>query len=426
VFSQLLRVNELRGADSTGVIYTTKDKDFHILKEASPASWATHNIMNHGLMKDALREGKVLIGHNRSATVGRVTDETSHPFVIDNTFAMVHNGTLYGHKSMKDTEVDSEALAHHLQPLLEADNPLAEGFEEEMGKINGAYAIAAYSQKQHKVYLTRNSQRPLDIIETPDAWYWASEGMMLMWILSRNNEASKDMKMHRVKENCLITFDLNKNTMLEEEYVPKKATPLITPTPVHIGAMGKTPTNSGTNRLSKNEVKRLRRRFLGTRHTFWAVDYIETYYPKTISSGETILTLIGRLEEDVFPIGLDNCHATIDAAALFGDSWSIKGVLDVPYHGVIREVRFERDSGSCVFILDDVRAFTKSNVKDAANKVIEDTRNKWTALPAPSAFYTEHPDNMSEEMWKKATETHRWHNATGTWVLKHEKTPTVH
>ena len=428
VFSQLLRVNELRGSDSTGVIYATKDKDFHILKEASPASWATHSIMSHELMKDALREGKVLIGHNRAATVGRITDDTAHPFVVENSFAMVHNGTLYGHKGLKDTEVDSEALAHHLQPLLEADNPLAEGFEDEMGKINGAYAIAAYSQKQHKVYLTRNSQRPLDIIETPDAWYWASEGMMLMWILSRNNEASKDMKMHRVKENTLITFDLNKNVMVEEEYVPKKATPQVTRTPVSTGATGKTPTKvvETRGRLSKNEVKRLRRRFLNTRHTFWADDYIETFFPKTVTDGETCLTLMGKLESDEFPSGLDSCHAYIDAEALFGKDWRLKDVFDGPYHGVISEVRYEKSNGTCVFILGEAKPFKKSSVVDTANKIIEDSRSKWTALPAPSVFYTEHPDNMSEEMWKKATLTHVWNFKTGTWTLKNEKAPTVH
>jgi len=334
-----------------------------------------------------ISEGKVLIGHNRAATVGKVTDESAHPFVVDNTFAMVHNGTLYGHKSLKDTDVDSEALAHHLQPFLEADQINEKEFEEELGKINGAYAIAAYSQKQHKVHLMRNAQRPLVLVETTDAFYWASEGLMLMWILSRNNEASKDIKQTiHLKSDFLYTIDLTSMALTEEEYVPKKATPVrATPVPTQNGAMktGVKAVTPSEKPISKQEVKRLRRKFVGTRHTFWPDDYIETNFPKTIADGETLLTLYGTLDSDAFPSGMDFCTADIDVEYFFGKDWTIAKALEGFYHGVIREVKFDRTDSRVTFVLGDVKPLAKSsNVTNAANKLIEDTRSKWTAAPA--------------------------------------------
>lgn len=388
IFQQLLRVNELRGADSTGVIYVETDKSFSILKEATPAAWAHMSIFGHDIMKTVIQRGKALIGHNRAATVGKVSDETAHPFVVDNTFAMVHNGTLYGHKTLKDTAVDSEALAHHLQPFLEADEINDKEFEAELGKVSGAYAISAYSQKQHKVFLMRNSQRPLTLVETSDAFYWASEGMMLLWILSRNSVNHNDIKRQVIlKEDVLYTIDLDKGTMMEEEYVPKKAMAVTKTTPVVIGTppTKTTPTDGG---VTKAEVKRLRRRFLGTRHTFYADDYIETNFPKTIADGETLLTVMGRLDGTCFPVDMDNCLATLDAQELFGNDWKIGEVLEQYYHGLITEVRFDKDSRTAHFVLSDVKPIRKSTAsKDVAAKasnVIQVTQGKWNAQTPPT------------------------------------------
>jgi len=222
VLWQLLKVGEVRGEDSTGLIYVENDGGFGILKEASSASWATYEMFKHKMLSQSLRFGKAYIGHNRKATVGKVKDDTAHPFVVDNTFAMVHNGTLFGHDKLKKTEVDSEALAHHLKPILTGELS-DDDLNTEMGKIDGAYAVAAYSQETNKVYLVRNAQRPLNLVETPDGFAWASEGLMLAWVLDRNGYDLSKCKGRTVKEHTIITIDLETNKLTEREYSPKKA-----------------------------------------------------------------------------------------------------------------------------------------------------------------------------------------------------------
>ena len=83
--------------------------------------------------KRVISKGKALIGHNRKATVGSVNNATAHPFVVGDSFAMVHNGTLRNHKALADTVVDSEALAIHLSKVLVEDFDKLK-FEEEIGK----------------------------------------------------------------------------------------------------------------------------------------------------------------------------------------------------------------------------------------------------------------------------------------------------
>ncbi|MFZ2190124.1 MAG: hypothetical protein WAV48_05050 [Candidatus Magasanikiibacteriota bacterium] len=316
-FYQLLFVNTLRGDDSTGIVAVETDTTFHIMKEAVEAAWFVPQLQYGTLGKSLWTSGKALIGHNRKATVGKTKDDTAHPFVVDEHFAMVHNGTLYQHEKLAKTEVDSEALAIVLAKAFE-EADYKESLEALLPKVNGAYAVAMYDQRHHKVRLLRNKERPLAIVETPDAWFYASEGLMLHWILSRNGYTAKDMgSLRAVPEDTVFEFDLATNTLIEEKITVKKYTPHTTSTAVCGAGTGtkssiykKSPVSEG---MSKNEYKRLRRQLLGTHIEWWADDYVEAHFPKTYEDGETVFNLMGDCEN----IQEDHViHALIDVANL--------------------------------------------------------------------------------------------------------------
>lgn len=297
---QLLYANALRGDDSTGLICVEKDSTFHVAKQASEAAFFAPQYLASDVYKKMWSRGKAYIGHNRKKTVGKVADETAHPFVVDDQFAMVHNGTLYNHRTLANTEVDSEALTQVLAKAFEKDEYIPD-LEETLGRVNGAYAVAMYDQRHHAVRLLRNKERPLAIVETPLAWFFASEGAMLFWILSRNGHTIKDLSIQAVPDHTLLTFDLDKNELSMEVVVPKKPLPL----PIK----GTTGAGQGTNTkaikpvrkapegMTKSSFKRFRRRLLGKRVEWWADDYVEANFPKTERDGETLFSLMGECDE---------------------------------------------------------------------------------------------------------------------------------
>jgi len=324
-----------------------------------------------------MREGKAILGHNRKATVGRITDDTAHPFVVNETFAMVHNGTLRGHKVMKDTEVDSDALAHHLEPLLTGEFD-KEKFEEEMGKINGAFAVGIYSQPNNRVYLMRNNERPLAVVETDDAWYWASEGLMLLWVLSRNGYDMGKHKIHSLAAHSLVTIDLDTNEYTETEFEPKKPQPRTITR--HLGT-GQTSMGGTGNKpepfrpeniLSKNKYKLLRKRWLGTRHSFYVDDFVETNFPKTIATGATEVNLLGEVDGEMFNSYDIYVIAVVDIVEVLGKGATEKDITERLYHGIIEDMSYNKATGEITLHMGKVKAFDKSVVTNLV-------QGKWNA-----------------------------------------------
>jgi predicted glutamine amidotransferase len=291
-FYEMLYTDALRGWDSTGVVAVENTTTFHIAKEACEATFFNDQFRISSAGKDFWARGKAIIGHNRKKTMGTISDVAAHPFVIDNHFAMVHNGTLYNHKQLANTEVDSEALAIVLE---KAFGEGKEALEEILGKVNGAYAVAAYDQRDNKIQLLRNKDRPLCLLETEDGWFWASEGMMAIWILVRNGYDLTKIKSSMCEENMLYSFDLDKNTLNMEQLTPKKYTaPIIqTHTPMVVGA--KTTT---LGLISGKAFKRMKAYWTNKTVEFLVDDYIEEEFPLEFVKGQTDnLLLMGTCDK---------------------------------------------------------------------------------------------------------------------------------
>lgn len=206
MFYQMLYADALRGVDATGVITVSNNGDFGTMKEASNANSFLDGYVDSDLDKDLFKNGFAVVGHNRSSTVGADVDENAHPFVEDGTFALVHNGTLYNHKALADTAVDSHALAITIKNAFDAED-YKTALEDALKKVYGAYACIWFDQKREQIGIVRNKDRPLFIAETAKNILISSESGLANWISGRNGE--KVTKIASVPEDTLITFALD-------------------------------------------------------------------------------------------------------------------------------------------------------------------------------------------------------------------------
>ena len=216
VFQELLYVNTLRGFDSTGIFNATFLKERKFVKKAIPAP----DFLGLKAVDSLISaNSRVMVGHNRAATRGKINSCNAHPFEFENIMG-VHNGTLTERwllDDYRDFDVDSENLFYHLQ---------RNGLQSTIDKCDGAYALVWHDLDDNTINLYRNDQRPLWHAYTEDrkAMYWASEGDMLVWILERNRVKYKEVI--ELPEETLLSIDIPKvGDVLQMEVTKVEPTP---------------------------------------------------------------------------------------------------------------------------------------------------------------------------------------------------------
>lgn len=186
-FRDMLVMDTLRGWDSTGVFGVDKHKNVLIMKEATHGADFVRTSDYAEFHREIVRNGMFVVGHNRAATKGSVKDANAHPFWVDDRIVLVQNGTYKGdHRHHKNTEVDTEAVAHVI-----AENP---NTEEALQKINAAYALVWFDADKGTLNIIRNTERPLWVLYTksPSSLFFASEPGILVAACERNNIKMSD------------------------------------------------------------------------------------------------------------------------------------------------------------------------------------------------------------------------------------------
>ncbi len=177
LFTSMLQMDSIRGEDSTGVFGVDADGKVDIIK-ADTHAWQFTRCKQYGDFEHRIYSTyRIVVGHNRAATKGKVTAENAHPFKADN-ITCVHNGTIYNHDELdSSTEVDSHAIT---KELAKKDAKAA------LNSIHGPFALVWYDATQQTINLARNNDRPLFLLDYEDWWAVSSEPGLPYWLAGRD------------------------------------------------------------------------------------------------------------------------------------------------------------------------------------------------------------------------------------------------
>lgn len=181
VFNELLLIDQVRGAHSTGVgiVRRYSGGDFMTLKQPGPPQ----RLFDLAEYDKFIRESaKVVIGHNRYATKGGHTMANAHPFMFNHIIG-AHNGTLdsWSIKRLHDYDkydTDSQAIFATINES---------SIEDTVELMEGAWALTWYDTRDNTINFLRNDKRPLYYTYSEDrcTLIWASEKEMLDFVLLR-------------------------------------------------------------------------------------------------------------------------------------------------------------------------------------------------------------------------------------------------
>lgn len=199
IFKQLLILDTLRGEDSTGICAVTYEGVTQVAKSVGDPYQLFDTV---GAAEIFRSNNRVLIGHNRFATQGKVNRRNAHPFEL-NTLIGAHNGTLTNKWQLKNGnkfDVDSEALFHDIEEL---------GLEKAIAGAKGAWALVWWDLNNNTLNFLRNKERPLFLCYSEDkkVVFWASEQWMLTTLLSR--EGYKFCTPEALPEDTHLSFNIN-------------------------------------------------------------------------------------------------------------------------------------------------------------------------------------------------------------------------
>lgn len=178
----LLQLDTIRGPHSTGMFGVDSKNKGQIFKKLG-TPWEVSEYK--GWDKFWMGNHNAVIGHNRYATEGGISNRTAHPFNIDH-ISGVHNGTIkFADRrnvldDWEDFDVDSENIYHHM-----AKN----GVDDTIKKLNGAYALVWHDANEGTINMVRNDARTLHFVYSKDekTMFWASERWMLQVAANKCN-----------------------------------------------------------------------------------------------------------------------------------------------------------------------------------------------------------------------------------------------
>jgi glucosamine--fructose-6-phosphate aminotransferase (isomerizing) len=162
-----LRRLEYRGYDSAGIAVINSQNQIERIRLPGKVQ----NLAN--AIEQSHIAGEIGIAHTRWATHGKPTEKNAHPHVCRNRVAVVHNGIIENHETLREqqttenylftSETDTEVISHQIFKYLEQGNDLLAAVQLTATDLEGAFALAVISIDDPKRMVVVRRGSPLVI-----------------------------------------------------------------------------------------------------------------------------------------------------------------------------------------------------------------------------------------------------------------------
>lgn len=200
-----------RGKDSVGLFYDNQVQ-YHIkTKQYNCDNGNSNHVWNITRFPEKIQDPIVLL-HNRAGTVGDITEDAAHPYVIDDNLVGIMNGTIYNYVELADKYEIEHVDYHTDSDLLFKIIHKTRSFDV-LKEYNGGAALAFFwKEEPTKLYLWKGAskswsngkaeeERPLWYTIYKGVLYFNSEPKPLRFITNTNAD------LELVKDNTLLCFD---------------------------------------------------------------------------------------------------------------------------------------------------------------------------------------------------------------------------
>ncbi len=154
-----------RGYDSAGIAYITGNR-LKYYKSVGKIENLSLKIEKSNIRD--LINSKIVIGHTRWATHGKVNINNTHPIISYSSIGIVHNGIIENYLEIKNklekngykfsSTTDTEVLAHLIHYNLKKNNSFIRACKSALDELKGAFAFAAISKKSpNEIFVSRKT-----------------------------------------------------------------------------------------------------------------------------------------------------------------------------------------------------------------------------------------------------------------------------
>ena len=201
---------EYRGYDSAGIAVLDSDSNIQRVR-------AVGKIKNlEAALTIMPANGFIGIGHTRWATHGEPTEKNAHPHVCNDCVAIVHNGIIENHESLREeqtkagfnftSDTDTEVIVHQIEKYTKEGNTLFESVKKAIADLDGAYALGVISTAEPDTLICARKGSPLVIGVGENENFIASD---MSALLSETNQfiILQEGDMAIIKSSKIDVFD---------------------------------------------------------------------------------------------------------------------------------------------------------------------------------------------------------------------------